>query len=135
MYYQARTSPQATYSYFHFVSEIHRTMHSHVCVFRKVPDGEGVLRWSLPKKDICFCDFNAAPMIFLTCPEKTQVQTENDLWFFNETREITNLKNSYLNQIREKGLLSALLNLTQPDYCGKILCDVIKSRKSVVICY
>ncbi len=51
--------------------------------------------------------------IVATCQEKEATYAENDMWFFDDPRELTNLRNNW-----QKGVLDKPLNLT--DYCGKI---------------
>ncbi len=90
-------------------------MHGHVCVLKKRPDTSrgGVLTWSLPKKEICFCNYAVAPAMFVTCSEKEATYIENEMWFFDDPQKLNKLLHHWND---------TLLDLTE--YCGKmhVLC-------------
>ena len=96
----------------------------HVCILRKRFDpSSGMMRWSQPKKDLCFCQWAVAPKIALlstdqSCPRNEDSNAMAELWFTDEPTSLTN----HTNWTPKK--LDALLNRT---YCCKCL---LNSRRS-----
>ncbi len=99
---------------FIFTELFHHTIHGQVCILTKRPDParEGVLRWSLPKKELCFCQGVVAPAMAKSCSTMEEACTEEDLWFIDEPQELT-LRHNW-----RKDILDELLERTE--YCGMI---------------
>ncbi len=61
--------------------ELLRTIHGHVCILKKRPDPEheGLLRWSLPKKELCLCQGVVAPVMTKSCPPIEEEDAVEDM--------------------------------------------------------
>ncbi len=97
------------------LTELLCTVHGQVCILMKRPDParDGDPRWSLPKKELCFCQGVVAPAMFKSCPTMEETYSEEDLWFIDDPRELT-LRHNW-----KKDILDELLKRTE--YCGKII--------------
>ncbi len=105
----------AFFHYFLVFYEELYTVHGQVCILTKRPDPErgGVMRWSLPKREICFCQGVVAPVIMKTCSTTEETYAEDDMWFIDDPYELT------LRQNWKTDVLDTLLE--RAEYCGKIL--------------
>ena len=89
----------------------------HVCVMKKRPDPSlgGVLRWSIPYEEICYCQGVVAPRIIWqeTCSRRDDCSDTNlcNLWFVDNPALLTQRQNW------NKNALDQLLK--RADYCGK----------------
>ncbi|XP_072046698.1 probable carboxypeptidase X1 [Amphiura filiformis] len=81
---------------------------SYVCILQQRPDPSrgGALRWSLPYKEICFCQGVVAPKYVKTCPGRDQ----RDLWFVDDPSQLI------MRQHWKKDILDELMNRTS--YCA-----------------
>ncbi len=102
-----------------------RTVNTHFCVLKKRPDPapRGVMKWSLPKKERCYCERVLTarwPKVEInTCPPMEEAFAKDDMWFIDDPRELT------LPHNWRTDALDTLLERTE--YCGKILhcCSLI----------
>ncbi len=75
------------------------------------------MRWSLPKKELCFCQGVVAPVMVKSCSTMEKEYSEDELWFIDDPRELT-LRHNW-----KKDILDDLLERTE--YCGKIIFTVV----------
>ncbi|XP_072049977.1 hyalin-like [Amphiura filiformis] len=82
-----------------------------VCILEKRPDASrgGVLRWSLPYKEICFCQAVVAPKHTKSCPRRKEEYEDGDLWFLDDPYLLI------MRQNWKKDILDELMNRTT--YC------------------
>ena len=96
-----------------------RTVNTHFCVLktRLDPAPGGLLRWSLPKKERCYCQriFTARwlKVEINSCPPMEEAFDNDDMWFIDEPRELT------LPHNWRTDALDTLLERTE--YCGNVL--------------
>ena len=89
----------------------------HVCMLKKRPDRSlgGVLRWSLPYDEICYCQGVVAPMSSKTCSKEDEFVCADaascNLWFVEDPARLTQRRNWY------KQALDQLLE--RADYCAR----------------
>ena len=67
-----------------------------MCVLRERLDpSSGVIRWSLPKEEICFCHGVVTPKVLAgqSCLRYEDADTNDDLWFTDDPTSLTNREN------------------------------------------
>ena len=87
---------------------------SHVCILQESLDpASGVMRWSLPKYEICLCQGVVAPRVSAgrTCHRNGKTETTQQLWFTDDPSSLTNRNNWTPKK------LDALLNRTHCCKC------------------
>ena len=89
-------------------------MHGHVCILKKRVDPVlGVMRWSLPKKEICLCQGVVTPVVMNICPTMETDYADDELLFFDDPRELTMRHNWKKNELDKL--------LERVEYCGNRL--------------
>ncbi|XP_072017513.1 uncharacterized protein [Amphiura filiformis] len=78
---------------------------------RPDPSRGGVLRWSLPYKEICYCQGVVAPKRAKTCPRREDEYEDGDLWFVDDPSLLI------MRQNWRKDILDELMN--RASYCEK----------------
>ena len=79
-----------------FFSDFIGIVNSHVCILRRRFDpSSGMIRWSLSKKEICFCQGIVAPEVSAArnCPRYEDADKNEELWFTDDPTFLTNRKN------------------------------------------
>ncbi len=84
-------------------------VHSYVCILkqRQDPSTGGIIRWSLPYSEICYCQGVVAPMHMSACPQTASDYNEGDLWFTDDPQSLTrrsNWKKEILDKLFERAL-------------------------------
>ncbi len=89
-------------------------MHGHICVLKKRVDPSlGVMRCSLSKEEICFCQGVVSPLVINSCPEKEETYADGDMLFLDDPRGLT------LRRNWKKDELDKYLN--RVEYCGNAM--------------
>ena len=83
----------------------------HVCLLKERFDQDGLLRWSLPLMERCYCQKVVAPIWLGTgCPNSLKQIEHMELWFTNDPLALIETKNwtpAYLDLLLER-----------KEYCG-----------------